>query len=444
MLLDRFCRHEPDQVREEGQDLIETLGPVAAKALIGTVAKWGVRAIRGPEEERAVSRVVEEALIATLEQHPEEVGEDVEAWASLLNEFFADPVVCLVLLRAVFRQERPDPNEVRERLEEVDFHADGMPFDFDAFVSEFSAYLGVSAQEEVRRPGSALANRAEHDKLDFVVEGMRVLLSAREAGSKDREAGAVAVGIRSFTRWAEEMEDETDRLLRLEGYFDGRSIRNPELWRSAVYPEMERFLTVNMKERKPYHLHLSAHVSIAFACGYLLDPKSNVDVAPVQRTPSGPELWRPKLGDNGTGGDLWDFCPVSLDRPGKDVAVAIGVTHPVLEDVRAYVERELPQVGRILALTVLPRSAHSSVKDGTHGWRLAEDLAQKIRTERTAEQRKGTLHVFVAAPVGLMFFLGRLSRGFGRCILYEYDLESGDADAYSPSLVFPPETRPEP
>lgn len=420
--------------------MIEMLGSAAAEVLVSTVAKLGMRAIGGPEEEWAVSRVVEEALTATLEQYSEEVG-DAETWASFLNEFFADPIVCLVCLRAVFRQERPDPNEVRQRLEEIDLHADVMPFDFDAFVFEFSTQLGASAQEEVRRPGSALANRAEHDKLDFVVEGMRVLLSAQEAGSKDRETGAVAVGVRSFTRWAEEMEDETDLLLRLEGHFDGRSIRNPELWQSAVYPETERFLTVNMKKRKPYHLHLSAHVSIAFACGYLLDPKSNLDVAPVQRTLSGPELWRPRLGDNGTGEDLWGFWPVSLDRTGEDVAVAIGVTHPVLEDVRAYVERQLPQIGRILDFTILPRPAHSSVKDGTHGWLLAEDLARKIRTERTAQQRRGVLHVFVAAPVGLMFFLGRLSRSFGRCILYEYDLESGDADAYSPSLVFPPKAR---
>jgi hypothetical protein len=133
---------------------------------------------------------------------------------------------------------------------------------------------------------------------------------------------------------------------------------------------------------------------------------------------------------------------VSLDRPGEDVAVAVSATHPVLDDVRAYVGRELPEVGRILAFTVLPGTGHTSVRGATHGWRLAEELAQGIRAELAAEERRATLHLFAAAPVGLMFFLGRLSRGFGRCVLYEYDLEGGATGAYSPSFIFPPQNEP--
>lgn len=133
---------------------------------------------------------------------------------------------------------------------------------------------------------------------------------------------------------------------------------------------------------------------------------------------------------------------MSLDRPGEDVAVAVSATHPVLDDVRAYVGRELPEVGRILAFTVLPGTGHTSVRGATHGWRLAEELAQGIRAELAAEERRATLHLFAAAPVGLMFFLGRLSRGFGRCVLYEYDLEGGATGAYSPSFIFPPQNEP--
>jgi hypothetical protein len=134
---------------------------------------------------------------------------------------------------------------------------------------------------------------------------------------------------------------------------------------------------------------------------------------------------------------LWDFDAVAMNQVGKDVAVAVSATHPVLDDVRAYADRELPELGRILSFMVSPRPGHDSVRGATHGWRLAEELAQGIRAERTAEERRATLHLFAAAPVGLMFFFGRLSRGFGRCVLYEYDLEGGAPGAYSPSLVVP-------
>jgi hypothetical protein len=409
--------------------------------LVSTAADLGIRTIRGPEEERAVLRLTKEALTGTLEHYRE--IDDEEAWASFLEEFFADPLVCALLLRAVFRQERPDVGEVRERLRQIDFDTDRLPFDFDGFSSEFAARLETSAQEEVRRKDSALANRAEQDKLDFLVEAVKVLLSARRAGGREGwEAGVLALGVRSFTRWAEAMEDETDRLLRLEKYFEERKIKDPDLWRTAVYPELEGFLMGSMKERRPYHLHLNTHVSVAFACGYVLDPKSGVDVAPVQRTSSGPELWRPDLGTADADDGLWDCDSVNLNRPGADVALAVSVTHPVLEEVQTYVDQELPGVGRILAFTVLPKTAHDSVRDATHGWRLAGELAQSIRTGRTTEERTSRLHVFAAAPVGFMFFLGRISRGVGRCILYEYDLESGALGAYMPSLAFPPEMDP--
>jgi hypothetical protein len=429
-------------IRREDGILIETLGSAGAGWLVSGALDLGVRAIRGPEEERAVSRVTKEALIGALERYRDQI-DDEEAWAQLFEQFFTDPLVCALLLKAVFRQERPDVGEVRGRLTQIGFHDEYLPFDFGDFLNEFASRLELCAQEEVRTHGNALANRAQQEKLDYLVEAVKVLLSALEAGKIEvREAAAVAVGVRSFTRWAEGMDEETDHLLRLEGYFDGRKIKNPDLWRRAVYPELEAFLMASMRESKPHHLHISAHVSVAFACGYVLNPKSGVEVAPVQRTPAGPELWRPDIGVGAAEDRLWDLSPVALDRPGEDVAVAASATHPVLDDVRAYVGRELPEVGRILAFTVLPGTGHASVKGATHGWRLAEELARSIRAERTAEERRATLHLFAAAPVGLMFFLGRLSRGFGRCVLYEYDMEGGVPGAYSPSLVFPPRNGP--
>jgi len=382
--------------------------------------------------------VTKEALIHTLEQYYDQIH-DEETWASHLEEFFADPLVCTLLLSAVFRQERPNVDEVRERLVQIDFAAGSLPFDFGHFLDAFASHLELCAQEEARAHGSALANRAQQEKLDYLVELVKVLVSALEAAKIEvRETGAAAVGVRSFIRWAEGMEQETDHLLGLEGYFDGRKIKDLDLWRTAVYPELEGFLVNTMRERRLYHLHLSAHVSVAFASGYVLDPKSGVDVAPVQRTPFGSELWRPEVRGAEAEDELWGFDQAALNRAGKDVAVAVSATHPVLNDVRAYADRKLPELGRILSFTVLPSPGHDSVRDAMHGWRLAGELAQRVRAERTAGERGATLHLFAAAPVGLMFFLGRLSRGFGRCVLYEYDLESGAPGAYSPPLVFPP------
>lgn len=53
--------------------------------------------------------------------------------------------------------------------------------------------------------------------------------------------GDVHIGIRSFMRWAEHLEDETNKLLSLVPYFEGRYIRSEDLWRIIIFPELNTF-----------------------------------------------------------------------------------------------------------------------------------------------------------------------------------------------------------
>jgi hypothetical protein len=252
---------------------------------------------------------------------------------------------------------------------------------------------------------------------------------------------ALQLGVRSFMRWAEYMEDETDQMLCLVRYFDGRSIREPQLWQEAVFRGLADFLSHTVRQQRLYHLHLDAHTSIAFAAGYCLDSKSGADVMPVQRTRSGKALWRPQ---SGAARDLplWSYQEHSCTTGRTDVALAISVTHDVLNDVKLYVTRALSSVGRIIACTVLPQPTSTAVQDGTHALLLAQELSSLIRRKRSVEERLGVLHIFAAAPNGFVFFLGQLARSFGRCVLYEYDFERNSPGGYQPSLAFPPHTSP--
>jgi hypothetical protein len=246
------------------------------------------------------------------------------------------------------------------------------------------------------------------------------------------------VGVRSFMRWAEHMEDETDHMLCLVRYFDNRSVQNPQLWKERIFPELTGFLSARMQEPSQYHLHLDVHSSIAFAAGYCLDSKSGIDVVPVQRTSSGKIPWRPAQAKHG--GDLssWSCTNVERASDGNDVALAISATHDILSDVQLYVDRELPMVKKIVSLVMCPRPSSTAVQNGTHALLLAQDIAA-IAKGRSARERTGRLHIFASAPNALAFFLGQLARSFGACVLYEYDFESNAPGAYQPSLTFPPQ-----
>lgn len=246
------------------------------------------------------------------------------------------------------------------------------------------------------------------------------------------------IGIRSFLRWSEHLEDETDELLDLNQHFEGRPIRSPDLWASAIYPEVQGFLSRSLHGRRRVHLHLHAHTTIAYATGHAL-AKAATEVIPVQSTSMGSVLWRPVPDPSATPYPGWQFADDPLGSTGHDVALGVSVRYDVRQDVRAYVARALPQVGRIIWCSVPPGPSDTVVTDGAHARQLAQELCAHLKEHRTADERRGVLHIFASAPVVLLFLIGRLGLGLGRCTLYEYELEGNDLGAYTPSLSFPPQ-----
>lgn len=253
------------------------------------------------------------------------------------------------------------------------------------------------------------------------------------------EPAARQIGIRSFLRYAERLEDETDDMLSLLQHFEGQTVKASDLWASHIFPEVENFLKRQLSCGRRLDLHLHAHASIAVAAGYCLDPKAGIDVAVVQSTPSGRSIWRSNLQHNDPYPG-WFFLQENIRCDEPDVAVALSVTHDIREEVRAYVARQLPQVGRIIWATITPTPSNMAVLDGTHADQLTQWLASELRNGRTLAEREQTLHIFAAAPNSLLFFFGRRLCSVGRCTLYEYLKDCPLDTRYQASLSLPPGT----
>ena len=255
------------------------------------------------------------------------------------------------------------------------------------------------------------------------------------------EPNVYQIGIRSFLRWAESLEDETDRMLDLLRWFNGRHVHSPELWQTQIYPSVNEFLTA-LRPGQACHLHLHAHLSIAFAAGYCLDSKSGIDAAVVQSTRNGRVLWHPSPSIDESSYPSWALAEEMIEDAGTDVALAIALTHDNVIDVKAYIEQAQLPIRRIISIT-LPNAPNPRViVDGNHAKLLADQLSHLLKIERTIAERQGRLHIFAAVPNGFMFFLGQTSRSFGRTTLYEYDFGTGIPGAYEASISFPPSARP--
>jgi len=249
------------------------------------------------------------------------------------------------------------------------------------------------------------------------------------------EPEAVRLGIRSFWRFAENLEDETDSMLCLLHHFAGRAVKDASLWNMAIEPEIEKFLRDNTSSSRSYHLHLQTHGTIAFLAGRTLNPKSGVDIVPVQNSSSGRHAWRPEpiTPDIEQRYAKWIVNYIRVDSAaGEDVALAISVTHNIEKDVLAYTKQNIIKAGHLIHCQ-MPAPGPNTIVNGTHAQMLAQSLVASVRELCIEKDIGGVLHIFFAVPNGVMFFAGRLSQCLGHLVLYEFDFDSALAGSYRSS-----------
>ena len=249
-----------------------------------------------------------------------------------------------------------------------------------------------------------------------------------------RPANIVSLGIRSFLRWAEDLQNQTQSMICLSHHFEGRSISNPVDWNTRIPQSLGSFMQQHIARGGSYRLHLDTHSSIAFLAGHFLPEKMGINVEVVQHSGGGTSLWNFANGQ-GTNSDSWEFVEETCHHGATEWALAIGLTHNIKDDVLRYVGDSLPSVGHVVLALPAGGPSSSSVRDGAHAESLASQLIHYLQTKSGGIGVENRVHVFSAAPNGFTFCLGRKMHPFPRWTLYEYDFGSGISGAYSPSIT---------
>lgn len=264
-------------------------------------------------------------------------------------------------------------------------------------------------------------------------------ISKREGlwrGREDNREQIIHLGIRSFMRWAENMENETSQMINLIPYFDGRSIRSTKSWMDEIYLQIDRFFQDSLRDRVLYSLRLDCHASIAFAAGYLIGTKSGYEVAPVQKTNSGQIIWRTNSMSKSSP-NFWSIVDAEVGKQDGDIGLAISITHPIEDDVREYISCTLPNISRIIFCQPMTGTGNKTIEDGEHAASMVQQLIQWLQQHRTRSEKQATLHAFCAAPNGFLFYFGQQAKVLGQIQLYEHDFDNPARNDYQPSLKFP-------
>lgn len=247
-------------------------------------------------------------------------------------------------------------------------------------------------------------------------------------------AEEVPVGIRSFIRRAENLENDTTTMTCLLHYFDGRYLKDEFSWNVSIKATVEDFIRCNLAEGNSYCIYLDTHSTIAFTTGFLLDPKSGVKAVPIQKGLSGRAIWRSDSKVPKEQYPLWQVSHDVIDENGSDIVIVIEMTHPAVQDVTDYIETNKLSAKSVIRFYFEESASFNSVRDGNHAMYLANEIS-KILNGLQKEDRKRRYHFFGAGPNGFWFFLGQLSRNFGQLTLYEYDFEI--AKDYFPTIELP-------
>jgi hypothetical protein len=244
------------------------------------------------------------------------------------------------------------------------------------------------------------------------------------------------IGLRSFMRFAERIEDETQRFVCVVEHFEGRHVRAPGLWATKVVPAVCDFLDDPRLRQRQHHLLLECHSSLAFLAGYLLDRKSGAQVFPVPKGEAR-TVWIPSVPPPAAvAGWQWEIDRKEVSPTTQDIVVAISVTHDVRRDVDRYLAANDMALRLVLHVAPHGGAGSSSIQGADHAVGLAEQLMHQVRALRQ-EGGTGTAHIFAAAPNGFMFFLGRHRAALGSVQLYEFDFEGERGGSYRPSVVLP-------
>lgn len=214
--------------------------------------------------------------------------------------------------------------------------------------------------------------------------------------------------------------------------FTGRFTIN-ETWQSKILPSLDLIGSsiVRYASGRAVIAEGTPQLSLALALGYAL------------RTPRGLHVnWMQTYPDSSS----QQWCIESPSAPkdfvikrstdllnGQDVAVLIGITQDPKPTFDASA-KELPHFGAIIQVIPRDQKYPSRISDGFEAYSMTAAIIQEIRGVFREFRLQGSVHLFIAGPVGLAFLLGQQFNTFGEVHCYEHVAE-GPIGIYRKNLV---------
>lgn len=257
-----------------------------------------------------------------------------------------------------------------------------------------------------------------------------------QPATTSQKDNAHKIGIRSFQPGAEKLHLEVDETLCLLGHFSGRFLSKEGTWSEIaqlLVPLFQQAIALN----KPLELYLDTHLTVAFAAGHYMGPKTGLPVTVVQKIPAGKIKWTPDPTPPASGVPQLSWESEVLNTEGTELVLALSITHDNKNDTTQFAQTNLPAAHTILSGTILPTPSNTSIRDANHILATVFETVTKVREQLSHHPATTRVHIFLTAPNGFAFFLGQYAAPFGPITLYEYDFARQRGGGYQEAISLP-------
>jgi hypothetical protein len=222
-------------------------------------------------------------------------------------------------------------------------------------------------------------------------------------------------------------------IVDLSHWFNERAIKEGFDWNNDVYADLMSSLDQASLSvlSNPIETHLDCHLSVAFAAGKVLSPKSGYQVNLRQRVRGVPVVWNSHQSLANPAAKL--SVTYEGDHKATDLVISVSISKDANEDVLAEAQKQGLNYD-FLKLSS-PVVGQTAVVNGDDAWVMAESFANEIRAHLRKFSVRPKVHLFLAAPVALAFRMGQESSMLGSLLLYEFDFTGNQK--YLPSIQIP-------
>lgn len=224
------------------------------------------------------------------------------------------------------------------------------------------------------------------------------------------------VMVRNIETGTEKIIEQCENTLDLCEYFNERICKDEENWEKIK--EKIKAFTEGLDCNVKYEINLSVCYTIAYYLGICLNSKSSREIR-IKQSSNGSVDWTPDFSNDAKEYSRFIVEEKKMKDGIGDLAICVSITSDIKRDVIEYLNAQHIEVGKVVNFTLDKKVGNKSVENGNHAWNLAEEVKNWL-SKRTIKERKANLHIFIAAPVAIAFFLGQQSFAFVNINLYEY------------------------